>query len=90
MSTGLQVFDPQGKLNLDLNDRITRLVMVRDVKGSGSMVVPELAQGTPFAFAVSNTSSATESGFAIVNVSGTTVTWSAMGNETLTLICAVY
>lgn len=56
---GLQVFDEQGVVTLDVTDRITKIlgevIIPKEVEqDTGSVVDPELALGTPFFFCVGN------------------------------------
>lgn len=91
MPQGLQVFDASGRLTLDISDRITRIIDTRSIVGQGSVNIPALANGTPFAFGVLNApSNNPRGGFVLVTVAGTVVTYRVPSGVSATLISGLF
>jgi hypothetical protein len=51
MGQGLQIFNPSGQLVLDTASGLGRVLGTLDVSQAGSLDVPALSSGRPFAFA---------------------------------------
>lgn len=81
MPQGLQLFDGNGGVTLNITDRITRMVgstTLPQNHGAGSVVVPEFARGTGFAMVLSTDGLLSNSPYqaTTVSISGTTLSWS--------------
>ncbi len=80
MTAGLRTRSVANVVELSLTSRATRLLGYLEPNSAGSVVVPELAEGTPFVFPVLD-----QNGVMYPNnimqptVSGTTLSWSAPG-----------
>lgn len=79
MTAGLQVFDANGNLTLDITDRLTRVIgsfTVAAGAAAGSITVAQFSTGTPWVFPLiySINGDNTDPAFSI---SGTTLSWTA-------------
>lgn len=77
---GLQIFDKNGKIILDLTDRINRVIGVLDIKNTdeGSLMVEQFANGTPWYYLVRMTGTSQinrEYYNPIVNITGNIISW---------------
>jgi hypothetical protein len=91
MPQGLQVWAEDGSLKLDVTERLSRLIDQRTISGQGSVQIPALTGGTPFAFAVLDGSSAApQGGFIIVTVTGNVLSWNVPAGLTATMISGLY
>lgn len=81
MPAGLRTWNAAGVPEITISTRMTRLLGVVNATSSGSVVVPELASGTPFMFGVPRSSGVNIfSGGGGGTISGTTVSWQAGAN----------
>lgn len=73
MATGLQIWDSNGNIIVDITDRIGRFTGVQSVAAgsTGSVNVPSFAQGTPFIVSIGQA----EGNPAYAYFSGTTLYW---------------
>jgi len=72
---GLQVFGADGKLQVDIGQRIGRIIGKFNTGTSpGSITVPDFAQGSPFYLISLFNSGVTVFG-PVVTISGTTLSW---------------
>lgn len=84
MTMGLQVWDEQGRLMIDVSTVMGRLIGVIDANtASGSAYVPGLDQGTPFAIPMlaQGSNAAAQFGtntFPNCTFNGNTVSWTRM------------
>lgn len=79
MSYGIRIKDGSGRITLDTSWRMGRFLGYLRVTGAGSLNVPDLAQGTPFAFPIVE---ATLGGLMSnwdVRAIGTVVSWAPTG-----------
>lgn len=95
MPVGLQCWDVNGNLTLDVTDRLTRVLgTVETGTSSGSVTDANLANGTPW-FVMRDTSDyemLSEANCSVV-ISGNAVTWTFVGSGTKTnkkIIYGVY
>lgn len=79
MAQGLQVFDENGQIMVDLSDRLTRILGVTSATGNGSLTHSGFTTGTPFAYAIERSGFWTTS----LNFSwvGNTMTWTQVKND---------
>ncbi|NIF28323.1 hypothetical protein F3J44_18300 [Pantoea sp. Tr-811] len=94
MPQGLQVWDAQGRLILDVTDRLSRILgQVATGSAAGAIAVPEFAAGygTPWAFVQQRNASANQFGkrCARVTISGTTLSWDFPGLSSWEILPAV-
>lgn len=94
---GFMQFDSSGNAKLEIDSRLSRLVGVASLAGetstSGTIEVPEFAQGEPFLFAISNVDVyPTSKSTFTMSYSGTTITWDADPNvpTDITIYYGVY
>jgi hypothetical protein len=81
MPEGFRTFGGAGASEITASTRFTRILRVIDAASSGSMVVPELAEGTPFMFSRPESSGVNIfSGGSVGTISGTTVSWTGRAN----------
>lgn len=75
MPTGLQCWDANGNLTVDLTSRMTRLLGAIN-QGAGSIQEPALAEGIPFVLPILDQNGLMyPENLRVPTVSGTTVTW---------------
>lgn len=94
MAQGLQVFNAQGVVVLDITDRLTRIIgQVYTGTTPGAIGVPEFAQGfgSPWAFVQQRNASANQFGrrCARVYINGTTLSWDFPGLNSWEILPAV-
>jgi hypothetical protein len=91
MPAGLQVFDAAGNLEIDVTTRLTRILGSATVNSTGSVDVPEFAEGSPwYVVTVDPTTPYAEPG---ITFSGTALSWDYGGatfRATVTIIYGVY
>lgn len=80
MPTGFQVFDASGNLQVDITDRLTRVIgQVSTGSAAGAISVPawDGSYGTPWVFVQQRNQSADQFGKRTVSatISGTTLSW---------------
>lgn len=75
MPTGLQCWDANGNLTVDLTSRMTRLLGSIN-QGPGSIQEPALAEGIPFILPILDQNGLMyPENLRVPTISGTTVTW---------------
>ena len=80
MSQGLQIWDANGALTVDITTRLASLIGWVDTNGAnGSLSVPDFGRGTPFAFANITVLGGISSVTPAVTASGTTLSWAYVG-----------
>ena len=80
MPAGLRTRSAANVVELTLTSRATRLLGYMEPASAGSVVIPELAEGTPFVFPVLDQNGIMyPSNFMLPTVSGTTLSWSGPG-----------
>lgn len=76
MPTGLQCWDGNGNLTVDLTSRMTRLLGSVNQGGAGSRQEPALAQGVPFVLPVLDQNGLMYPvDLTVPTISGTTLNW---------------
>lgn len=83
MPTGLQTFDPQGRLILDYTTRVSQALgtmTLGDSHAAGSIQVPAFARGTPYVVVISQQKFKGDGDVRKIpqaTASGTTLSWTA-------------
>ena len=95
MAQGLQVFDGNGKLSLNVNDRITKIVGTVHISENGSITNEQLNQGTIWYYPCkfSRPASTGFITFPEITIEGTTIKWtypSTVKRVEMDLIYGVY
>ncbi|WP_102945661.1 hypothetical protein [Stenotrophomonas sp. VV52] len=81
MPTGLQCWDANGNLTVDLTSRMTRLLGSVNQSTGGSRQEPALAQGIPFVLPVLDQNGLMyPEDIRVPTISGITITWLATAN----------
>jgi hypothetical protein len=76
MGLGLQIWDASGTQVLDTSWRMGRVLgQLTGITQNGSVNIPDLSQGTPWAFAFNTTGVGGVGTNAYVTFSGTTMSW---------------
>lgn len=95
MGQGMQVFDANGALVVDINDSISKIIgqFVMQAETPGAVTVPELAGGSRiFVFKQAQPPlgiNGVNRGRAQITISGRTISWTA-GRETVWVYYGVY
>lgn len=77
MTAGFKSYDAAGNPEITISTRFTRILGAVQASGSGSINVPDLAEGTPFMLSrPQSTGVNIFSGGAVGVISGTTISWS--------------
>lgn len=81
MPEGFRTFNDAGASEITASTRFTRILRVVESASSGSIVVPELTEGTPFMLSRPESSGMNIfSGGGVGIISGTTVSWTGRAN----------
>lgn len=76
MTAGMQLFNTDGSLWLDLTGRYGKFLgQVYTGEASGAINVPEFTQGQPFAILVNLPANWGIGGYPLISISGTTLSW---------------
>lgn len=86
MPQGLQVWDENGQLEVDVTSRLTRIIgsftTTEGVNVSGSVVDDRLLDGQPW-YVIQQTPSS-RPWLPIISISGNTISWSSRGGSSVT------